>query len=429
MSHFPDAPALPGWNYDWESGGGWPSGNDAWFRVIFDPRIYNRYADAASERLSAAYGSYPGLLAPLDTFGAGDYSQLYSGGLAGWSMIQSIAINAPGFIQGYDGSGAQLDYSTPFSTIFPSPWDFDATSRSSRCRRKYPREILHLSDAGAEGQVARLADGSQSAGQLYRFTSGAWAADPSAAAPDVMSDVGPIQRGDYFGPWLLNDLRDLLNEMVVSIHLPKTVTETSSSGPSLAQGTSWQTHGEISSNFGSDAADYDSGAHLGALITFSPIQVGRTNLGSVLGVGVEQYYATTAYPVISEMLPALSRTVYFLVYTRSTFGDADVMADTYNSFGDGPPYLENQYVLVSTASASDVTYSGPKQGSLARPPVEGGYAAGVEPAWGTSDNSYLQSLGGPLAFIRWDVAGGFRFTKFTTGGPGGFDAGFSDGLG
>lgn len=48
-------------------------------------------------------------------------------------------------------------------------------------------------------------------GLLFTFDGTSWIMDNDASIPDTLSTIGPIQVRDIFGPWILEDIRDILN--------------------------------------------------------------------------------------------------------------------------------------------------------------------------------------------------------------------------
>jgi hypothetical protein len=71
-------------------------------------------------------------------------------------------------------------------------------------QRKYPREIETTGDAGSSGQRAYLEGGKT----VYAHDGSSWvvAADQTAG-PDVITDYGEIEPGDYIGPHIWNELK------------------------------------------------------------------------------------------------------------------------------------------------------------------------------------------------------------------------------
>lgn len=96
--------------------------------------------------------------------------------------------------------------------------------------RKYPREISDLSAAGVEGQRARFVirktwtlwgsptahlttpmDQYRHAAKLFDYKSGAWVlSEDQVSDPDIIETTGLAQPGDYFGPWIVNEIRDAI---------------------------------------------------------------------------------------------------------------------------------------------------------------------------------------------------------------------------
>jgi hypothetical protein len=78
--------------------------------------------------------------------------------------------------------------------------------------RKYPREITNATASGTQGHRAK----SKADHAIYVYDAGEWqlAQDPELG-PDVIDAVGPMQPGDYIGPWVWNEMRAVLDQLVV----------------------------------------------------------------------------------------------------------------------------------------------------------------------------------------------------------------------
>ncbi len=133
----------------------------------------------------------------------------------------------------------------------------DEFPRPSGFRRYYPREIWSIANSGSVGQTARLiaknsdpfyglfeptkwyqnGEGSGFKVQVktpdeevsfsnsifeYIDSSGWVKSENQSKNPDLILDYGIAQPGDYMGPWILNDLRDAINQLVwtYGIELP-----------------------------------------------------------------------------------------------------------------------------------------------------------------------------------------------------------------
>lgn len=192
---------------------------------------------------------------------AGDKIMQAFVGLIG--RIEDVALKS---VRRYNDDGSDYDVT---SEVYPASvltswsltaWDayltyeFDHVHRNfpypDGWTRKFPREIYKLSYPGVEGQIARFVvyntgfgsnwlmtlttateyltnvntpDGERgNAGKIFKYTSGVWVPD-SAQRPDVVTEMitglashtwRPVP-GDYFGPWILNDLRDAINQCVI----------------------------------------------------------------------------------------------------------------------------------------------------------------------------------------------------------------------
>jgi hypothetical protein len=88
--------------------------------------------------------------------------------------------------------------------------------------RKYYRSISSLAAMGEPGDRAKLIVDSSNLDSNQRGMNGwifkmndshKWRYDPTAIAGDLIESKGPIQFGDTPGPWILNDLKQALDEL------------------------------------------------------------------------------------------------------------------------------------------------------------------------------------------------------------------------
>lgn len=79
--------------------------------------------------------------------------------------------------------------------------------------RKFPREY-HPAGVGYVGDNAPYVDGDYALniidGKVYHRVSGAWALS-IGSNPTVKTDYGLMQAGDFFGPWIFNEIRSIIN--------------------------------------------------------------------------------------------------------------------------------------------------------------------------------------------------------------------------
>ena len=86
--------------------------------------------------------------------------------------------------------------------------------------RKHPRYIDATDDGGNDGERAYLNLGTDadpsSAKTVYEYDgdSSTWlVSDDQLTAPDTVTETGRIEVGDYIGPWIFNEIREMLRLM------------------------------------------------------------------------------------------------------------------------------------------------------------------------------------------------------------------------
>lgn len=368
-SPFDPAPALPSWNNDWESGGPWPTGDDGWFRAMFDYRVYNLFVDAINERIQAHDSSTAGYIAHLTD---GDYS------LQAWFNLQESAqgllLDA---ILAYADDWTPITYSTAFNIVdmqFPQPYPL---------RRKYPREITSLSATGTDGWFARLIGGASHSGNIYERVSGVWLPAAVGSKPDILSDVwGPSTTGsgDYWGPWILNDLRDLINRVVVFGQFVQ-------AGTYFGSQLTLENHGENCTNTGIDAAEYASGVNLNTGVGLNAQDEG----------GPGPFQRQCGYVQLTGYNPAVARDLYIF-----TFGN--IGGGVFDNFGDPVSLNLLQLAHKSPSPVATSDYVGPKLGNLDLPVGTIGEVDEYASYYGGFDITNFIVL-----FERWDVVGGFTY--------------------
>lgn len=152
-------------------------------------------------------------------------------------------------------------------TYSARPWDWvDATyirahalGGNTDYTRKYPREHANAAStvytdgsAFANGHVSRRVSDQQ----VYNRTSGAWVLASAGTYPDVVTAFGLCAAGDFLGPWLFNEIRDVL-KLYGGISLATAwLTDTGddwSSGNSLAYGSALAARAAALANFAATA--------------------------------------------------------------------------------------------------------------------------------------------------------------------------------
>lgn len=138
------------------------------------------------------------------------------------------------------GIGAASGVKKYYQDYFPPPSGF---------RRKFPREIYSLAESGVGGWRARFTnrrttpapyifharrwhssevthrsyggyvdtpeDQASLSTKLFDYVGSGWVlSSDQKSDPDIVETHGLIHAGDYIGPWILNDLRDAINNLV-----------------------------------------------------------------------------------------------------------------------------------------------------------------------------------------------------------------------
>ena len=114
------------------------------------------------------------------------------------------------------------DVSDWAGTRYTAQTAMDAAGLSDGFTRKRPREIEDLDDDGEDGQVARFV-GPSADSLIYTHDGDDWTlASDQSLKPDVIdadSDFPRyIEAGDYIGPWIFNELQDLLQVASVVVY-------------------------------------------------------------------------------------------------------------------------------------------------------------------------------------------------------------------
>lgn len=185
-----------GWNHVWVAGDDWQA-----------TYVINMFFAAMTERLLGVTGTFPTAFdSVVDGFDLQDYRI--------WSNLQQIPSGT--WIVPNDYTG-QADFEYIDDTYIRVH-----TRGGQGWTRKYPLEVINLvvltyTDGSGitVGDYARnLADG-----KVYHRVGGGggvWVLTPHRP-PDIQTTVGFHQAGDYIGPWLLNEIRDMLNLLVARV--------------------------------------------------------------------------------------------------------------------------------------------------------------------------------------------------------------------
>lgn len=277
-------------------------------------------------------------------------------------------------------------------------------------RRVAPREVRDMTQtqdtAGntlGDGMVARLLDDSR----IYTLNSGVWAPAPSATADlldsdnpasgDAHVDPGVMLYGDYIGPWILSEMRAVINALVW----------VEDSYPPITSGTGTVQAGQGDSQAAASADYPDVGA------PGFPFPAGGDVLGSAATV-IDQ--GPGAGPSTAYQAQTTSNTV-----TTQSGTDVAIEADIYVrpeidnvaafdslSFdGQGISWLvQNQWAKWTTVGPSAAPMVSPPWSSDL-PPNWPTPVAGQRVASGYTIQQNATVYTDVIAVLRYDVSGGF----------------------
>ncbi len=314
-------------------------------------------------------------------------------------------------------------------------------------RRKRPREITSLSattdiqsNAAGTGQLAWGTGTNSSSfhvGGLYQYSGSAWVEvsptmgppdllDSHAAAPNtvhITDAEGLILAGDYIGPWLFNELRDVFNAMVW-IWLDR-VTErggSPGSGNEHLDAPSFYKTGTAGASTYASALATAQANYAGATPTSQVFPTfGVTTSGTYGGV-VAIAYSGANYSVTIErtqlqlitknLSTTIAHAVDFYVAVRPpTYAPGGGTIETFDDQGTGAAnqkwYLFNTVGPTTNASDSSTIFD-----PIATVPPDDPPSAAVVanlPNWVV----YGHNIYATTAIARYDVTGGFAWTIST----------------
>lgn len=153
----------------------------------------------------------------------------------------------------------------------------DAAGMSDGFTRKRPREIEALDDPGADGQIARyIGEADDGDFKIYEHDGSSWelAADQTSQ-PDTIEIDSTFPRyfeaGDYIGPWIWNELQDLLQVCRIVVYgLPGGVSlaeATNHSDDLQVAGSGASSHASAAAAKAAADADWDNGTPIGNSVT------------------------------------------------------------------------------------------------------------------------------------------------------------------
>ena len=266
--------------------------------------------------------------------------------------------------------------------------------------------------------------------------------DPLARADDLDSEndpdegyyvkAGPMKHGDYFGPWIWSNLRDVLNLMVWTIpseacvmnYIPPSLTGT----PQLFLPAPWSSsvgggdpntignavNDKGASGTGADAAGAKSAAESAfAAATTStsgsgdPTNPAAPHIESTLSGSGGSYFgsldAQNCYIGCRAIYQGRKRVIDTYLYAHAPGGAGTFLANGTGLAED----VWKKWPAGTGTFAAGSDYFGPQ--TLGSPAF--GYA--LLPAWGPADgNTYGLIVKGIILICRWDQ-GGFTYTRGT----------------
>lgn len=218
------------WKYEWKLGDWMSEGPNSTFTGF-------------------AYGFYSGQFSRggsgRDWYKGMGETMMRKGTAWGWPFLQSVVANiAQYFVRSLDENGNPFDLDgypiMPMVGNFgPKKPIYDRYGQLVRYKykfqfpypngftRKYSRFIDRTDATGQPGDIARLIttqppfpskdepkwnDWGMN-GWYFRREGLKWKHDPQIADADILEDVGLIEKCDIPGPWILNELRDAINQL------------------------------------------------------------------------------------------------------------------------------------------------------------------------------------------------------------------------
>jgi hypothetical protein len=274
--------------------------------------------------------------------------------------------------------------------------------------RKHPKEFANLSstvydwtntaidpNAFVNGDHARcLANG-----LIYQRVAGVWVLTTNVV-PDAQVSYGRMQAGDYFGPWILNEIRDVVNLLVAF-----TVVAVRG-GISTPYGWSADgTNNGIVNSVTPDSATW-AGAQAACQVgpnSFSAESPPSASASGRYVAGIAQYEAgfgrSKAKLVVHEFSDGLTASVDLY-----TFGIAGSTGFDNNGDPVALGALTKFQTLTTTGAGSTIksafvgALTVPNWGAAPPPDVEVGYSLRID-----------QSPNGSEVVFRYDVAGGYTY--------------------
>ncbi len=387
---------MPSWLGVFDSSTDWSAQA---FIDMFNQAVWERQR-ATQNRLSAGGPSYT--YSPINVGDDVQLATLFSGWQSTISSIASRNANGGGWLKVAPSALAL----TPYSTIGSQTWNGLSDVMTSlgysagTWTRKRPREISNTSstsdtqgNARATNQVAlNLADG-----LIYKFNGSAWVAtiaDPidllssTSAAPNAVSAGGTMQAGDYIGPWIFTELRDVIHALGASY--------LATDGTTAPFNNSLKVTTNAGTKYGRQSAIYNTGNPTADTASAVADALGGPSTGSptisTVGVdirtllfGTNQYEGEAMYSpaTFTTLTPAhLARDVMTVSSISPTFGSGD-----YTTFDP----QNDSFVAFPTGLFRDQTNSTgyvPLTGVMAAASVAAGTESATSGTFGNAPTNY-----------------------------------------
>lgn len=411
----------------------WTSDN-AWRYAVDDVRIFNGYVKAMQERSIAISGGTASLGLRIASSVSNGAQLQYDAslGLAGWpalvSGISNTYVIPSAGISGFYANG--FSHAFAATSYYTGSFAYGGTLNQTPIpfadcvlRRRYPRWINNIAAtvdqngaAAANGQHAMLTDNPDNvgtnSGQIFTRTAGVWAYDPAVFLPDTVVPPHSTNSGSslfdltYAGdyacwPEFLNELRDTINRFVMTIKLPSYGTDTfwntitnDGSGTSLA----------------ACKADYNSGTN-GVASNASPYLI-CTAVNSNPSYRIQGTYGTL---VIGPDILKAAGFCNFKVHV-CTYGSTAPTGGSYASHGDAvidsnlTPNGTNSTWFWSSGITSATSVTTATFGSSTSPTSFPDGTIVLKDGYTVNGSVAATPI---VIFTRYDVAGGFVYTKDT----------------
>jgi hypothetical protein len=355
--------------------------------------------------------------------------------------------------------------------------------------RKFPREIFNINNPGSSGQTAIFIamntsavtinkyygdinspffgtttitpiDQADYSGQKFEYTnlgsvsgvetSGWRLCQDQSRRPDTIIDYGLSARGDYFGPWILNEMRDALN--LLTIAGPYNASSLAFDKP-FPSGYPYISHARVGfsdaffngTSYTSDGtyakalAIYNSSSGLTAPFGSTPLAItttttraaGAPGINPIHSYDIRRGYAYFGPATTNLVASGLKRNLIFYTFGSNgnywNFGAYNPLKTYYNNFGDNSEpsgsvgYVGEFEDIVANSIGRRLLIGDP---SLTPPPEmpalplpSGASSVSNIDGYIANEGNFL-TLGGQAGgyyFMDFGVPSGFTYSRYTAG--------------